>query len=438
LIINKKNNLTQKSPFMPGRRRFLQNISGLAAAAALPNVMEAQPWPVPPRHLDPAQVARDEAFWAQVARSFVVAPEVINLENGYLCATPQAVLEAHLQQVRRINAGPAWYMRRHQFADREQLKQQLADLAGVSANEVVITRNATEALEILILGLPMQPGDEAVITDQDYPNMVEAFRMRERREGIKVNVVKLPLHPHSDQEVVDAYAAAITPRTKVMLVTHVVNLTGQVLPVKALCQLGQTRGVEVIVDGAHSFAHLDFTLPQLGCDYFGTSLHKWLCAPLGAGLLYIKQAKIPSVPPLFGDATLPATDIRKFERVGTQPCANHLAIAEAIKFHQHLGGAVKEARLRYLRTYWAERARAIPGVYLNMPLDPPRSSGLGNVGLRGKTPTAIADYLLEKHQVFTVAIDHGPVQGIRVTPHLYTLPAHLNRLVQGLQELAAS
>ncbi|MCU0448737.1 MAG: aminotransferase class V-fold PLP-dependent enzyme [Bernardetiaceae bacterium] len=421
---------------MAGRRGFLQKISGLAAAAALPRLASAQPWPAVPGQLSPAQLAIDEVFWAQVARSFMVNPDVTNLENGYLCAVPQDVLEAHLQQVRRINAEPAWYMRRHQFADREQLKQQLAQLAGVSADEVVITRNATEALEILILGLPMRPGDEAVISDQDYPNMVEAFRMRERREGIKVNVVKLPLHPTNDQQVVDAYAAAITPRTKVMLATHLINLTGQVLPVKQLCDLGRAKGVEVIVDGAHSFAHLDFALPQLGCDYFGTSLHKWLCAPLGAGMLYIKQAKIAQVPPLFGDATLPATDIRKLERVGTQPCANHLAIAEAIRFHQHLGGAVKEARLRYLRTYWAERASRIPGVYLNMPLDPARSSGLGNVGIRGKTPTQIADYLLEKHRVFTVAIDHGPVQGIRVTPHLFTSLADLDKLVAGLKELA--
>jgi selenocysteine lyase/cysteine desulfurase len=421
------------------RRQFIRQVSAMCAGAALPLPALAGPLADHLRAARPPDVqalARDEAFWQPIQRAFVQSPHFINLENGYFSPVPEEVLNAHLANVRMINETPSFYMRRRQTDEREALKKQLADLAGVSANEVVVTRNATEALEALILGLPMQRGDEAVISDQDYPNMVEAFRMRARREGIVVRTVALPLHPQSDAEVVQAYERALTPRTRVLLATHLINLTGQVLPVKQLCDLGRARGVDVIVDAAHSFAHLDYRIPDLGCDYLGTSLHKWLSAPLGSGLLYIKQEKIAKVQPLFGDVSQPDTDIRKFERVGTQPCANHLAIANAIRFHELIGAPLKEARLRYLKDYWAERMAKLPGVYLNMPLAPARSGGLGNVGVAGKTPAQLADYLYDHHRIFTVAIDSPPVRGIRVTPHLYTTLGQLDKFVAAMAKFA--
>ena len=424
------------------RRQFIRQLSGLmAGASVLPTIAKAEAAPLghlPASTLAPQELARDEAFWYPVQRAYVQSPHFINLENGYLSPAPEEVLNAYLGNVRMINEAPTFYMRRRQFDEREAVKKQLADFAGVSVDEVVITRNATEALETLILGLPMQRGDEAIISDQDYPNMVEAFRMRARREGIVVKTIVLPLHPKSDREVVQAYENAVTPRTKVLLATHLINLTGQIIPVKSICEMGRARGIEVIVDGAHSFAHVDFKIPDLGCDYFGTSLHKWLCAPLGAGLLYIKKDKIANVQPFFGDVSQPDREMRKFERVGTQPCSNHLAIAAAIRFHDLIGSKLKEERLRYLKNYWAEKVAKLPNVQLNMPMEDQRSCGLGNVGVKGKTPAQFADYLYDKHRIFTVAIDGGPVQGIRVTPHLYTTLADLDKFVQAVADFSVS
>ena len=265
--------------------------------------------------------------------------------------------------------------------------------------------------------------------------MLEQFRQQSKRRGLKCVEIEIPLHPKDDAEVVDTYARAITARTKVMLVSHMVNITGHILPVKKIADMAHARGVQVIVDAAHSFAHVNFKLPDLGGDYLGSSLHKWLCTPLGAGLLHVRKDRIRPLWPLFGDVSLPEDDIRKFEHIGTQPAWTLLGIADAIRFHNMIGGARKEARLRYLQHYWTDRVRGLSKVYLNTP-EGDRACGIANVGITGMTPKALADALFDRHKIYTVAIDTVPVKGIRVTPHLYTTTGELDALVKALTELA--
>lgn len=387
------------------------------------------------RRDDVSQLARDEHFWLPIQRAFRPSPHFINLENGYFSPMPTEIREAWIDNINEINSLHTFYMRRRQFPEREIIRQMLAEFAGVSAEEVALLRNTTEALDNLIAGLPLQKGDEFIITDQDYPNMVEAVHMRAKREGIVVKTINLPLHPKSSAEVVQTYERAITDRTKAMLVTHVINLTGQVLPVRELCRLGKSRAVEVFVDGAHAFGQLNFKIPDLECDYYGTSLHKWLCAPLGSGMLYIRKEKIARIWPLFGDVSAGEDNIRKFERNGTQLCSNHLAIADALRFHRLIGSELKEERLRYLCHYWAEKVADLPHITLNMPLERGLSCALGNVAVKGMTPTQLADYLYDKHRIFTVAIDMPSVKGVRITPHLYTTLADLDKLTAALKSL---
>lgn len=287
----------------------------------------------------------------------------------------------------------------------------------------------------MIHGVDLAPGDEAVMCNQDYGSMLEQFRQQARRRGIRCVEIDIPLHPESDEEMVGTYARAITPRTKLLLLSHMVNITGQILPVRKIADMAHARGVGVIVDAAHSFAQIVFTVPDLDGDYLGASLHKWLCTPLGAGILHVKKEKIRSVWPLFGETSVPDDDIRKFERIGTHPAWTVLAISDAIRFHKMVGAERKEARLRYLQQYWTDRVRSIPNVYLNTPAGN-RACAIANVGIKGMTPAALAGALFDRFRIYTVAIDTGPVKGARVTPHLYTTTAELDALVEALGELS--
>jgi selenocysteine lyase/cysteine desulfurase len=386
--------------------------------------------------LPPSAAATDDEFWAEIRKVFPVPADYINLENGYSSPQPTPTYEAFQRHQADINAGLSFYMRRRQAADLESVKKQLADLAGCPVDELVITRNTTESLGTVIHGIDLAPGDEAVMCNQDYGSMLQQFRQQSRRRGLRCVEIDLPLHPGSDEEIVDVYARAITPRTRLLLVSHMVNITGQILPVRKIADMAHARGVDVIVDAAHSFAHVVFTVPDLGGDYLGASLHKWLCTPLGAGLLHVRKDKIRGVWPLLGDSSMPAEDIRKFEHIGTHPSWTVLAIADAIRFHHLIGGERKEARLRFLQQYWTERVRGIPKVYLNTPTGT-RACGIGNVGITGIQPAALADALFDRFRIYTVAIDTGPVKGARVTPHLYTTTAELDALVKAITALAA-
>jgi selenocysteine lyase/cysteine desulfurase len=377
---------------------------------------------------------QQEDFWAEIRRVFPVPADYINLENGYSSPQPAPTYAAFQEYEKTVNNGLSFYMRRKMTDDRLAVKRALATLAGVTPEEIAITRNTTESLGTVIHGLNHQAGDEAVMCDQDYGSMLQQFRQEAKRRGLKCVEISIPLVPRDDQEMVDAYAAAITGRTKVLLVSHMVNITGQILPVKKIADMAHGRGVAVIVDAAHSFAHVNYTVPALGGDYLGASLHKWLCTPLGAGLLYVKKDNVGKVWPLFGETSVPDDDIRKLERIGTQPVWTGLAILDAIRFHNMIGAERKEARLRFLQQYWTDKVRDTSKVYLNTPAGD-RACAIANVGVAGMTPKALADTLFDKYKVYTVAIDTKPVKGVRVTPHLYTT-TELDVLVRALGEIA--
>jgi selenocysteine lyase/cysteine desulfurase len=419
------------------RRGFLRAAAATSAAPFFaPRTLDALEATLEPfRSLTGAAAAGDEALWEEVRRAF---PDhgYINLENGYSSPQPRATWDAFRGHQTAINNGLSFYMRRRRVDDLTMVKQQLAAVAGCRAEELVITRNTTESLGMVIHGIDLAPGDETLMCDQDYGSMREQLKQQARRRGTKAVEIAIPLEPASDEEVVETYARAITPRTRLMLVSHMVNITGQIMPVRKIAEMAHTRGVRVIVDAAHSFAHVDFQVPALDGDFLGASLHKWLCTPLGAGVLYVRKERIPEVWPLFGETAWPEDDIRKLERYGTHPSWTVLAISDAIRFHHMVGADRKEARLRYLQQYWTDRAREIPKVYLNTPRGD-RACGIANVGIRGMTPGALATALFDKYQVYTVAIDSPPVKGVRVTPHLYTTTAELDVLLKALRELAA-
>ena len=385
-----------------------------------------------------AELAEDEAFWRTIRGKYRLTPEYINLENGYYSMQAEPVLDAFIQHVRSINVQASRYMRTRQPDDKLRVRTRLATMAGVGPDELIITRNTTESLDTVISGYDWKPGDEAVMAQQDYGAMLDMFKLQARRHGIVNRIVSLPLDPQSDDEIVQLYASAITPKTRLLMVGHMVNITGHVLPVRAISDMAHARGVDVMVDGAHAFAQLAFTIPELGCDYYGASLHKWLGTPLGAGILYVRRDKIGGLWPIYADEGMADTDIRKLNHTGTHPVHTDLAIDNAIDFHLELGAARKEARLRYLQRHWTAQVRGVPNIIANTPNDPKRSCAIANVGIAGVKPADLAKTLFERYKVWTVAIDTANVHGVRVTPQLFTTPKELDVLVRALKELAAA
>lgn len=386
---------------------------------------------------DPLEAARDEDFWFQVQQAFTVDRSLINLNNGGVSPAPGVAMAAMRRFDEYANHAPAYTMWRHLQPGYELVRERLGRLAGCDAEEVAVTRNATESLDNVLFGLDLEPGDEVLTTDQDYPTMLGALRQRELREGIVVRKLRVETPAPSQQALVDLFAAAIGERTRAILLCHVVNITGQVLPVREIADVARGRGVQVIVDGAHSFAQFPFTIPELGCDYFGTSLHKWLCAPVGAGLLYVARERIGALWPLFGQGEPRAADIRKFELIGTHPASHRLAVAEAILFHESIGVERKAARLLYLRDRWAARFAGDRRVTLHASLAPGRSCAIATAGVAGIAPKELADELLKEHRILVTPIDHPDVQGVRVTPSVYTTLAEIDLFAEALGGIVA-
>ncbi len=382
-------------------------------------------------------IAEDETFWATIRGKYRLTPDYINLENGYFCMQSQEVLDAFVARVREINYSASYYMRTRQYDDKLAVRKKLAVMAGCSHEELVITRNTTESLDTVISGFDWKPGDEAVMAAQDYGAMLDMFALQAKRHGMVNKVVSLPINPESDDEIVQLYEHAITPRTRLLMAAHMVNISGQILPIAKICDMAHRKGVKVMVDGAHAFAHLDFVIPDLHCDYYGASLHKWLGAPLGAGLLYVRKDNIAALWPIYGDASVADDDIRKLNHTGTHPVHTDLAIDDAIAFHQMIGIQRKEARLRYLQNYWTKQVRGVPKIILNTPVDPRRSCAIANVGVPAIKPGDLAKTLLEKYKVWTVAIDTANVQGVRITLHVFTSTEELDTFVRALRELAS-
>jgi len=419
------------SPDPITKREFLRHLGSASLGLVFGRERWARYAALPPRDL-----ARDEPFWAEIRRQYLITDEYINLENGYFLMQSQPVLDAFVGHVRDINRQASRYMRTRQFDDKLAVRTRLAAMAGCSPAELVITRNTTESLDTVISGIDWQAGDEAVMAAQDYGAMLDMFRLQARRRGIVNRIVSLPMDPSSDDELVRLYEEAITPKTRLLMICHMVNITGQILPVAKICDMAHRHGVPVMVDGAHAFAQLEFAIPDLHCDFYGSSLHKWLGTPLGAGILYVKRDRIAGLWPIYGDSSAPDDDIRKLNHTGTHPVHTDLAINNAIDFHQAIGIQRKEARLRHLQRYWTDQVRGQRGIYLNTPSDPARSCAIANVGVTGMQPATLAGTLLEQHHIWTVAIDSAGVRGARITPHLFTSTADLDALVRALKQLA--
>ena len=381
----------------------------------------------------PESLAGDEEFWVHIQNAFTVDRSIINLNNGGVCPSPRVVQDAMQRYLDIQNLAPAYSMWTLLEPEVESVRRKLAAAFGCSPEEMAITRNASEALEIVQLGLDLKPGDEVLTTDQDYGRMLTTWEQRVRRDGIVLKKVSFPDPPPSMDSLVEMFARAITPRTRVIHFCHITNLSGQIFPVKRICQLARSRGIEAIVDGAHAFAHFPFTRDDLDCDYYGTSLHKWLLAPIGTGFLYVRQAKIEKIWPLMAAAEKQNTDIRKFEEIGTHPAANHNAIAEALTFHEGIGGERKIARLRLLRDRWMKRLEGQPGVKLYTSYDPAMSGALANIGLEGKEPGKIVSHLWDKQRILVTPINHPACTGIRVTPNVYTTLGEIDTFCEAME-----
>ena len=426
------------------RRSFIRRSVSAAGAISLFRILEdtnaAPSMAEMYRNLpDPVcDVTSDESFWHYIKNCYTSSPNIMNLNNGGVCPQPKVVQEAFESYNRFSNEGPAYYMWSVVGKGRETVRSDLAKLAGCSREEIAIVRNTTEALEIVIFGLDLKKGDEVVLTKQDYPNMINAWKQRKKRDGIVLKWVDLPSPAEDEDAIVEAYREQFTSRTKVIEIMHMINWNGQVLPVKKLSDAAHAEGIEVLVDGAHTFAHLDFMVPDLNCDYYGTSLHKWLCSPFGTGMLYVKKDRIRKIWPLTAPGDPESDDIRKFEAMGTRSFPAELAIGTAIEFHKMIGSERKQDRLRYLKNYWMERLQDIPGIYFNTSLKPEFSCGLGNFGIEGMEPADIQTKLMNSHRIYTISIDWENIHGVRVTPNTYITTEDLDRFVRSVHEIATT
>jgi selenocysteine lyase/cysteine desulfurase len=425
------------------RRGFLQKAGALTATAFFSSL----PKPAWSRNLEgalrdaegvPADVlATEDDFWYYIQQAFTVSPGLINLNNGGVSPAPKTVQEAVKRYYDYCNEAPSYYMWRILDQGREPLRKNIAKLAGCDAEEIAINRNSSEGLETIIFGMQLKTGDEIVASKQDYPNMINAYRQRELRDGIKMVWINLELPSEDENYMVQQYLKAFTAKTKVVHITHIINWNGQILPVKKIAQEAHKRGIEVVVDGAHSFAHFEFKVPDLEGDYFASSLHKWLYAPIGSGMLYVRKEKIKTIYPLFATSDNPLKDdIRKFENLGTRPFFIEQAIGKALEFHEMIGSERKEKRLQYLKNYWMEKVKDIPKVKLNTSLHPEWGCAIGNVGIEGKKPAELDQFLFDKYKIHTVGIVWENISGVRITPNVYTTIDNLDVLVQGIKEFA--
>lgn len=418
------------------KRSFIKNatLTGIGATLgmdALAALFETK------KHSSAAALAADDQFWNQIRTQYMLKPDYINLENGFYNFIPQPTLEKYIQHIRDINYQGSYYMRTVQRDNKKRMAAKLAAVAGCSPEELIITRNTTESLDLIIAGQDWKAGDEALMAIQDYGSMLDMFEQVSKRYGVVLNKVSIPNLPDSDEEIVSLYEKAITPKTKLLMIPHMVNITGHILPVRKICDMAHRKGVEVMVDGAHAFAHIQYKISELDCDYYGTSLHKWMSVPLGAGFLFVKKEKIAKTWPLIGDGTKDLSDIRRLNHIGTHACATDLTIEDAIDFYNMIGAERKEKRLRYIQQYWTSRVKNIPKIIINTPTDDKRSCGIANVGIAGMTPADLAKRLMDEHKIFTVAIDTANVHGCRITPNVYTTVEELDAFVAALKKLAA-
>ena len=380
-------------------------------------------------------LAIDEDFWFQIRHMFTVDRNIINLNNGGVSPSPKIVMESEKRYLEISNMGPAHFMWKVLGPELETVRRRLAQAFGCDTEEIAITRNASEALEIVQMGLDLKAGDEVLTTNQDYPRMMTTWKQRERREGIVLKQISFPV-PTTFDDLYQRIEKAVTPRTKVIHICHITNRTGQIFPVKRISQMARARGIEVVVDGAHAFGQFPFKRDDFDCDFYGTSLHKWILAPVGTGFLYVRKSKIEKVWPLMAAPESMKADIRKFEEIGTHPASQRNSITEALTFHESIGVERKAARFRYLRKRWSNRLKDLPGVKLHTSDDPELSAGIGTIGVEGFNIPKLAEYLMEKHKIMVVPIVTGKeYSGLRVTPNVYTTLEEVDTFASVMENL---
>lgn len=430
---------------MQSRRSFLGTVSLPAAAAAAgftfrPTELRAEAVDIAAelsRHPGTAaDVVDDEDFWFEVQSAFTVDRTLVNLNNGGVSPAPKLVQDAMKRHQDYSNLAPTYTMWQILEPQREATRERVARAWGVHPEEIAFTRNASESLQTMQLGIDLERGDEVLTTTQDYGRMITTFKQRERREGIVLKQIRIPVPAEDPAEVVRLFEEAITPRTRMILACHMINLTGQILPVSELTAMARRHGIPLVIDGAHALAHFDFDLGELDVDNYSTSLHKWLFAPHGTGLLYVRRDKIADVWPLMAARETQTDDIRKFEEIGTHPEAPYLCIGEALSFHEGIGPARKAARLAYLRDYWAEPLLEHDNVRLHTSLKPGFACGIANVEVMGLEPNAVRDYLWDAHRIITVSINHDEFRGLRISPSVYTTLDELERFVDVMSRVA--
>jgi selenocysteine lyase/cysteine desulfurase len=378
----------------------------------------------------------DESYWSTIRAQYTRSPDFINLENGYfgMPANPvRAALRRYQDEVDRENA---FFLRTRWPARLARVKALLADFTGAAPDELLITRSAVESLNILLQGYPFEPGDAILMARHDYDSSHAIVRMLAERKGVAVVQVDVPYDLEDEDAIADLYADAVTPRTRVLLLTHIVHRTGRIMPVARLAALARGRGIDAIVDGAHALAQLTFTIPQLGAPFAAYNLHKWVGAPLGTGLLYIARERIADIAPLYGDVSSARGDIDKLGHVGTVPPAPIMAVEDALAFHAAIGGRNKEARLRWLARRWMDQVADVPGVRLYTPRDPRQHCALGAFGIDGVAAPEVVRRLLDEYGIFTVVRKFGDTEIVRVTPHLYSGPEDLDALADAIRQCA--
>jgi len=382
------------------------------------------------------KIENDEELWKEVRSHYTLKDEYINLESGYYNIIPNPILENFIKHVKHVNIEGSYYMRYDLIKNKDRITSELAQLVGSSADQLAITRNATESLDLVISGFPWKKGDEAIYAKQDYGTMKEMFEQISSRYGVINKIISIPNHPKNDEEIVSLYESQITEKTKLIMVCHMINITGQILPIKKICEMAHKYGVEVMVAGAHCVAHFDFSIDDFNCDYYGSSLHKWLATPLGVGVLYVNKKNTEKLWPLLANGIQNKSDIKRLNHIGTHPVHTDLAISNSIDYINWIGIKKKEERMRFLQRYWSDKLRNINNIIINTPEDINRSCGIANVGLKNITPSEMSKILMDKYKIFTVAIDYANVKGCRISPNVFTTTQELDILVEAIKEMS--
>ena len=415
------------------KRNFIKTLGALSVSSLVPaselTKIKSVSYSLP-------NTKSDEELWTTVRSHYTLKDDYINLESGYYSIIPNPVLEHFIKHVKHVNIEGSYYMRNDLNKNKDRVISELAKLVGSTSDQIGITRNATESLDLVISGFQWERGDEAIYAKQDYGTMKEMFEQISSRYGVKTKIVSVPNHPKNDEEIVSIYESQITDNTKLIMICHMINITGQILPVKKICEMAHSYGVEVMVDGAHCVGHFDFSIDEFNCDYYGSSLHKWLATPLGAGLLYVNKKNTHKIWPLLANGNTNKKDIKRLNHIGTHPVHTDLAISNSIDYTNWIGMKKKEKRMRYLQRYWSDKLRTIENVIVNTPEDLNRSCGIGNVGLSNMSPSQMSNVLFEKYKIFTVAIDYANVKGCRISPNIFTTTNELDQFISAVKEMA--